>query len=202
MNQEDSGMDARQRQIAEVLQTAPPRSLPPGFAIQTVERALERRARWRSWRAFWRRPFAFLFLPRPVRLRPVWQLAWGLALCLASATATWWGVKVFSPTQEAEMVWVRFALQAPGARQVALVGNFNSWNAEAIRLEDPEGDGNWHIVVPLKPGVYQYMFVLDGEQWIPDPLENESVEDGFGQQNSLMRVSTSEVALQDGQRTL
>lgn len=203
MSQEDRGMDARQRKIAEVLQAAPPSKLPPNFAIQTVEKALERRARRHPWRALLRWPFAFLSLPRPAAFRPAWQLAWGLALCLASAAGTWWGLKTFSTAREdAEMVWVHFAVQAPGVRQVALAGNFNAWNAEAIKLEDPEGDGTWHIAVPLKPGVYQYMFVLDGKQWIPDPLESESVDDGFGQQNSLMRVSTSEAAMQDDRRTL
>lgn len=202
MSQEERDMDARQRKIAEVLQSAPPRGLPPDFAMQTVEKALERRAR-RNWSALLRWPFEFLFVPRPVTLRPVWQLAWGLALCLVSATVTLWGLKTFSAARgDAERVWVRFALQAPGARQVALAGNFNAWNAEAIKLEDPEGDGTWHTVVPLKPGVYQYMFVLDGAQWIPDPLESDSVDDGFGRQNSLMQVSTSEMVMRDAGRTL
>ena len=38
------------------------------------------------------------------------------------------------------------------------------------------------------PGVYQYMFVVDGQRWITDPQAAESVADGFGQQNSLMRI--------------
>ena len=43
-------------------------------------------------------------------------------------------------------------------------------------------------VVPVMPGVYQYMFVVDGQRWITDPQAAESVADGFGQQNSLMRI--------------
>jgi len=55
------------------------------------------------------------------------------------------------------------------AHTVAIAGNFNGWNPQANILEDPEGDGIWTGTLKLEPGRYEYMFVLDGEKWLPDP---------------------------------
>ena len=42
----------------------------------------------------------------------------------------------------------------------------------------------------LPAGQHEYMFVVDGERWVPDPLAGRYVDDGFGegQQNSLLIV--------------
>lgn len=189
MSQERDELEGGLKRIAAALKAAPPRPLPANFARQLVDEVLKRRERRSRWVELLCRPFVFLFLPQQVVRRPVWQVAWGLVLCVLSSLATMWFWEVFPMSREgAEQVWVRFAVQAPGAHQVTLAGDFNAWDIHGIRLEDPEGKGIWHVVVPLEPGLYQYMFILDGEQWVPDPLGNETVEDGFGQRNSLVRV--------------
>ncbi len=35
---------------------------------------------------------------------------------------------------------------------------------------------------------YTYGFVIDGERWVPDPGAPETVEDGFGGVNSILRL--------------
>ena len=35
----------------------------------------------------------------------------------------------------------------------------------------------------------QYMFVVDGSRWIPDPSSPESIDDGFGRANSIVRIA-------------
>ncbi len=45
----------------------------------------------------------------------------------------------------------------------------------------------WSVTVPLEPGVHDYAFVVDGEQWRPDPLA-PSVDDGFGGTNSRLAL--------------
>ncbi|HMS82728.1 MAG TPA: isoamylase early set domain-containing protein [Nitrospira sp.] len=91
------------------------------------------------------------------------------------------------PKQE-PTVFVRLVLLQPGARSVSVAGDFNGWNPTQTPLER-SGDGMWTATLPLKPGRYQYMFVIDGKQWIADPLATEEATDGFGSQNAVLDVA-------------
>ena len=92
-----------------------------------------------------------------------------------------------APGQETK-VFVRLVLLQPGARSVSVAGDFNGWNPGQTQLERSEG-GMWTATIPLKPGRYQYMFVIDGKQWLADPLAGEASGDGFGSQNAVLDVS-------------
>jgi len=85
-------------------------------------------------------------------------------------------------------VFVRLVLLQPGAQSVSVAGDFNGWNPGQTKLERSEG-GMWTATIPLKPGRYQYMFVIDGKQWIADPLAGEASGDGFGSENAVLDVS-------------
>ena len=89
--------------------------------------------------------------------------------------------------QEEPRVFVRLVLLQPGARSVSVAGDFNGWNPAQTPLERSDG-GMWTATIPLKPGRYQYMFVIDGKQWIADPLAPEEATDGFGAQNAVLDV--------------
>jgi hypothetical protein len=82
-------------------------------------------------------------------------------------------------------VVVRFVLPAPGARRVALAGDFNGWRIGEILLSDEKGDGIFSATVPLPPGHHSYLFWVDG-RWVQDPAAPASVPDGFGQRNSVL----------------
>jgi hypothetical protein len=183
-------MDPHLQRIVEAMKAAPSQSLPPDFASRVAAAALARQpAPARSgWLERLRRASAEFFAPRQTVLRPVWQVAWMLAACALGSALTFWSGFLPTPADSPREVWVRFAVQAPAARQVAVVGDFNGWNAEQTQLQDSEGDGLWHALVLLRPGLYQYMFIVDGETWMVDPLNSETVEDGFGQRNSLIKV--------------
>jgi Glycogen recognition site of AMP-activated protein kinase len=84
-------------------------------------------------------------------------------------------------------VFVRLVLVQPTARSVSVAGDFNGWNPAKTKLERTEG-GMWTVTLPLKPGRYEYMFVIDGKQWIADPLATEAATDGFGAQNAVLDV--------------
>ena len=75
------------------------------------------------------------------------------------------------------------------AHTVAIAGDFNGWNPQANLLEDPEGDGIWTGTLKLEPGRYEYMFVLDGEKWFPDPNALRYVKDGFGNKNAILEIN-------------
>jgi len=75
------------------------------------------------------------------------------------------------------------------AHTVAIAGDFNGWNPQENLLEDPEGDGIWTGTLKLEPGRYEYMFVLDGEKWFPDPNALRYVKDGFGNKNAILEIN-------------
>ena len=83
---------------------------------------------------------------------------------------------------------VRFAIHAPGASKVTVVGDFNGWDKTSAALQDPDGDGVWTLTLSLKEGTYQYGFLVDNERWIPDPGADSKVSDGFGGVNSVLRL--------------
>jgi hypothetical protein len=85
---------------------------------------------------------------------------------------------------------VRFDLVAPSASRVAIVGDFNQWNAESLPMRRSVDGTRWEIEVRLPPGRYTYGFVVDGKL-TRDPRAPESASDDFGIPNSVRMVSRS-----------
>jgi Glycogen recognition site of AMP-activated protein kinase len=75
----------------------------------------------------------------------------------------------------------------PGAKQVAVAGDFNDWKPERSPLVQI-GNGRWVGDVNVKPGRHEYLFVVDG-QWLTDPNAKETVQNPFGGKNSVLTVS-------------
>lgn len=82
---------------------------------------------------------------------------------------------------------VSFELMRPGAQRVCVAGSFNNWKPDLAPLA-PVGNGRWEANLPINPGRYEYLFVVDG-QWMPDPNAKESVQNPFGGRNSVIGVS-------------
>ena len=83
---------------------------------------------------------------------------------------------------------VTLTFRAPEAKAVSLAGDFNKWSIEEGAMKR-RSDGTWAIELPLKPGVYHYMFVVDGEGWVPDPHAESYRDDGFGNKNAILRIN-------------
>ena len=66
---------------------------------------------------------------------------------------------------------VRFSIKTTEAKEVKLAGDFNNWNADAGKLKKSRGNV-WIKDLLLKPGRYEYKFVVDGN-WMSDP-DNEN----------------------------
>lgn len=81
-----------------------------------------------------------------------------------------------------------FVIAAPGARSVAVVGDFSAW--QPIPLSDPDGDGIWMASIPLPPGRYEYAFIVDGKWVGQDPLAEEYLRT-FGEYVSVRYVGGS-----------
>ncbi len=75
---------------------------------------------------------------------------------------------------------------------VWLTGDFVHWagdpphGAIAFTLGS---DGGWTGSYVFTAGTFQYKFIIDGTQWIPDPTNPNTVPDGFGGTNSVYTCS-------------
>jgi 1,4-alpha-glucan branching enzyme len=74
---------------------------------------------------------------------------------------------------------VRFAVWAPNARRVAVVGDFNSWDRRRHPMRVRYGSGVWEIFVPrVAPGSYYKYDILgpDGAKlpWKADPVARQT----------------------------
>lgn len=82
---------------------------------------------------------------------------------------------------------VTFVFVAPMARSVALSGDFNDWDASRVLMRR-EDSGLWTVDVPLTPGRYRYVFVVDGRRFVADPAAPRAVGDDFGTPTSVVTV--------------
>jgi hypothetical protein len=83
-------------------------------------------------------------------------------------------------------VELKFYALSENPKTVAVAGDFSDWNT--LQMEKKDGN-SWVITLKVKPGKYQYSFVIDGEEWIPDPDSYRRIEDGFGGVNSVLVVN-------------
>lgn len=89
----------------------------------------------------------------------------------------------------AAAVPVTFRYQPGGhATTVSVAGTFNEWNVSATPMLDADGDGIWEVLLDLAMGEYQYKFVVNGTDWFTDETAEAFTDDGFGGQNSILRV--------------
>ncbi len=83
---------------------------------------------------------------------------------------------------------IKFVLVAPQASHVALVGDFNRWDADATPMLRTRTGGTWSVTLPLREGRHLYAFVVDGKQWVADPSAPLAPVDGYGVPNSVVVV--------------
>jgi hypothetical protein len=77
--------------------------------------------------------------------------------------------------------------------KVHVAGTFNGW-AKTIAeggwpLQFATDKQHWTVARDLKPGDYAYKFVLDEREWIADPGNPRTIEDGQGGKNSLLTIA-------------
>ena len=161
--------------------------VPSGFVEQVMERIEPRPAAWR-------RLLSGLWQPRTLR----WNFAGALAAAVvlvsvgggvasrrSSVPPTGSSSAAASPA--GAPVLVRLVLLQPDARTVDVAGDFNGWDPARTPLE-PTANGAWAVTIPLQPGRYEYMFVIDGTQWVGDPFAVEDTDDEIGRASCRERV--------------
>ncbi|MGD0484272.1 MAG: glycogen-binding domain-containing protein [Gemmatimonadales bacterium] len=81
---------------------------------------------------------------------------------------------------------VRVVFRVPGAREVAIAGEWNGWDNAPLTARP---DGRWETVVQLRPGAYRFSLVVDGERWTV-PAGVPSMSDDFGGRVGLLVVGS------------
>ena len=82
---------------------------------------------------------------------------------------------------------ILFKLEAPEGSMVQIAGDFNRWVPESLEFTESQGRPFWHKTISLRPGSYEYKYLVDG-RWISDPDNESAVEDAYGGVNSLISL--------------
>lgn len=189
--------------IARVLDT--PVNARPGFdervmAAVRAEPAHRAQAPVRSLKPASRGFAQWMLSPKSFRMSPLAAFAAAAGLLIAFGVASRSSSEAaLSPLAAASapaarsdsVLLVQFVLVAPNAQKVALVGDFNDWNADATLLATEGEQGVWTVSVPLRPGNHQYGFVINGTEWRTDPNAPQAVDDSYGTPNSVVTVSAA-----------
>jgi len=80
-----------------------------------------------------------------------------------------------------------FKFHAPEAKKVELGGCFNKWKADKNPLKK-DATGNWTTSLKLKPGRYEYRYLVDGV-WQNAQDSGFCVPNGLGSWNCVVEVA-------------
>lgn len=82
---------------------------------------------------------------------------------------------------------IMFNVDAPGAREIYVVGDFNGWKpSDDFKLSRMD-NGTWEKKIGLNSGRHRYKFVIDGE-WVYDQKNNEREQNSFGTFDSVVTL--------------
>jgi chromosome partitioning protein len=82
---------------------------------------------------------------------------------------------------------VVFSYYDPLAKDVQLAGDFSDWKPMGQLMVHKKNNHVWIGTVSLKPGTYQYKFIVDGE-WKVDPCNSDVAISEHGTNNSTVKV--------------
>ena len=121
---------------------------------------------------------SFFILPLFTR-RVIIGLASGLLIILLLSI---YGI-LYSPAK----VKVTFTYIDPKAKIVNITGDFSQW--EPKEMMQKQSQGRWTITLALpRHKRYKYVFIVNGNKFIPDPEAAEKIYDGFGGWNSVINT--------------
>jgi hypothetical protein len=189
--------DLNMKRIARELRGSSPR-VDKSFddRVMAAVRSLPRHARLTLW--------SRMTAPRTVTVKP---LGWSL-LAASVALLAIFGVNravddvrvaskpivaaVFPKTGAAAVKppqRVQFVLVAPEAKKVAVVGDFNGWDASHASYQaQHRGGGVWSVTAPVPIGHHRYSFVVDDSVWVTDPMAPRVADNDYGVANSAIVV--------------
>jgi hypothetical protein len=163
---------------------------PPDTLAKTVLSRLEPK-RVNSFTRLWRR------LRAPVTVTPLKLMPVGVSIVavLALALTFLWREpadrvvpqRIHEVTDQG-IYTVTLFLDRPDATDVEVIGSFNRWSQEGIRMFWDEDRRLWVATLRLKRGTYEYAFRVNGTEIVADPRAVLHQDDGFGHQNSILII--------------
>jgi hypothetical protein len=177
--------------IMEGFRSMPEVDPPKGFSARVMENLEPKRpSAWIRFRLWLTEPRSVTFTP--ARMIPV------LAAAMVLLALGFHAMDTNDSGNGMRMSTIRFVLNDSGmnARTVAVIGSFNSWQAQDAAMRFDDATGAWVLEAQLPPGDHEYMFLVDGQNLMADPLAQMTRDDGFGNRNSIVFVNgTYEQAL-------
>ncbi len=110
---------------------------------------------------------------------------------LASLFLTCWAIDVVHSQPQMVNGNVKFTYMNKSAVSVSLVGDFNGWSKDDALMKN-DGGGLWAFEKKLKPGIYQYDFLVDGKKYENDPANAANVENYNNSGRNSVFVLTEE----------
>lgn len=84
---------------------------------------------------------------------------------------------------------VAVVFEAPQAESVAVVGDFNNWDASATPLHRFGSNGPWTATVTARPGRHTYAFLVNGTTLVADPRAPRAKDPDYGSEASVLMVN-------------
>ena len=75
------------------------------------------------------------------------------------------------------------------ADRIALVGEFNDWDAHLHLLRQTRADGEWHISLELEAGrSYCFRYLVNGKEWMDDDRADSYRPNAYGGFDSVVHT--------------
>ncbi len=97
-------------------------------------------------------------------------------------------VPVVAGRRDAQAVPVPVVFEERNAKSVAIVGDFNGWDATATPMQRFGVDGPWSATILAKPGRHVYAFLVDGTTLMADPRAPRARDLDYGGDASVLMV--------------
>jgi hypothetical protein len=167
-----------------------PYAEPPDSLAETVLGKIKPK-KLSPFKRFWRKARTPV-LVTPLKLLPVGVSA--LAILILALPLLWRAPEERFVTQTVNQVTdqglntVMLFLDRPDATEVEVIGSFNNWSQEGVRMVWDKDRGLWVGALDLKRGSYEYAFRVNNREIVADPKAILHRDDGFGHQNSILII--------------
>jgi hypothetical protein len=180
--QESESLRLLSRQLREMPYLDPPENLLPSI-MGSIK---QKRFPW------WYRSLRWARSPQSLTFTPLQVGSMVSLVLLVSFVSAFYLLRTdrgyHLPAKLQGSVPITLTLNMPEARSVSVVGTFNAWHEKGYEMTRDATRGTWTLPLRLPDGRYEYAFVLDGQNIIPDPEAEFYADDGFGNQNAVLIV--------------
>ncbi|WP_319542070.1 glycogen-binding domain-containing protein [uncultured Pseudodesulfovibrio sp.] len=169
--------------IVESIRRAPEADVPEGFSTRVMGGLSPKTP------SVWTRIYLWLNRPQVMTVRPFHAIP-VLTLAVALLAFAFIQTRPVQNEEDLRLATVRFVMYDGEmlAQNVSVVGSFNGWKADRSVMWYSVEAGAWMLEAQLPPGDHEYLFLVNGDKLMPDPLAPLTRDDGFGNVNSIMFV--------------